>query len=65
MRNLCDAAKMSCEGATLPFQAHANSVTWSIEFDFEFLVRFKNLFAIFIVLCNFANRIDFQLLRVF
>ena len=27
MRNLCDAAKMLCEVAALPFQAHANYAT--------------------------------------
>ena len=32
MRNLCDAAYISCEGAALPFQAHANYGTWSIDF---------------------------------
>ena len=34
MRNLCDAAKMSCEVAALSFQAHANNGTWSIDFEF-------------------------------
>ena len=33
MRNLCDAAYMSCEVAVLPFKAHANYGTWSIDFD--------------------------------
>ena len=33
MRNLWDAAYMSCGGAALPFQAHANYGTWSIDFD--------------------------------
>ena len=33
MRNLCDAALMSCNVAALPFQAHANYGTWSIDFD--------------------------------
>ena len=31
MRNLCDAALMSCDVAALPFQAHANYGTWSID----------------------------------
>ena len=35
MRNLCDAAFMACEVAALPFQAHANYGTWSVDFDFE------------------------------
>ena len=34
MRNLYDAAKMSCDMAVLPFHAHANYRTWSIDFDF-------------------------------
>ena len=33
MRNLCDAASMSCEVADLPFQVHANYGTWSIDFE--------------------------------
>ena len=32
MRNLCDAAQMSYEVASLPFQVHANYETWSIDF---------------------------------
>ena len=32
MINLCDAAWMSCEVAAIPFQAHANYGTWSIDF---------------------------------
>ena len=32
MRNVCDTAQMSCEVAALPFQAHANYGTWSIDF---------------------------------
>ena len=32
MRNQCEAALISCEGAALPFQAHANYGTWSIDF---------------------------------
>ena len=32
MRNVCDTAQMSCKVATLPFQAHANYGTWSIDF---------------------------------
>ena len=32
MRNICDAASMSCEMAALPFQAHANYKTWSKDF---------------------------------
>ena len=32
MRNLCNAAEMSYEVAGLPFQAHANYGTWSINF---------------------------------
>ena len=35
MRYLCDAAKMSSDVATIPFQAHANYGTWSIDFDVE------------------------------
>ena len=31
MRNLSDAALMSSEVAALPFQAHANYGTWSID----------------------------------
>ena len=33
MRNLCDAAYMSCKVAALTFQAHANYGNWSIDFD--------------------------------
>ena len=33
MRNLCDAALMLSEGAALPFQAHVNYETRSIDFD--------------------------------
>ena len=33
MRNLCDAAKNSCDVAALPFQANVNYGTWSIDFD--------------------------------
>ena len=33
MRNLCDAAYMSYDVTALPFQAHANYGTWSIDFD--------------------------------
>ena len=33
MRNQCDAAKMSCEVAALPFPAQSNYGTWSIDFD--------------------------------
>ena len=32
MRNLCDAARISYEVALIPFQAHANYGTWSIDF---------------------------------
>ena len=32
MKNLCVAAKMSCELAELPFPAHAYYGTWSIDF---------------------------------
>ena len=32
MRNLCDAAYMSCEVAALPFQANVNYRTWCIDF---------------------------------
>ena len=35
MRNLCNAAKMSCDVAALPFQAQANYGTWSIDFELE------------------------------
>ena len=41
MRNLCDAASMSCEVAALLFQAHANYGTWSVDFAIRFLL-FKN-----------------------
>ena len=34
MRNLFDAAKMSCEVAALPFQARAYYGTWSIDFEY-------------------------------
>ena len=37
MSNLCDAAYMSCEAAALPFQAHANYGTWSIDFGTGFV----------------------------
>ena len=33
MRNLSYAAQMSCDVATLPFQAHANYGTWSMDFE--------------------------------
>ena len=33
MRNLCDAAKMSCEMTALPFQVAANYGTWPIDFE--------------------------------
>ena len=33
MRNLCNVAQMSCEVATLPFQAHAIYGTLSIDFE--------------------------------
>ena len=36
IRNLYDAAQMSCEVAALPFQAHANYGTWSIDFAIGF-----------------------------
>ena len=39
MRNLCDAALMSCQVAALPFQAYANYGTWSIDFDEIFLTK--------------------------
>ena len=29
---------MSCEGAALPFQAHANYGNWSIDFDHDNIV---------------------------
>ena len=32
MRNLCNAAQISCEVAALPFKAHANYGTWTIDF---------------------------------
>ena len=32
IRNVCDTAQMSYEVAALPFQAHANYGTWSIDF---------------------------------
>ena len=35
MRNLCDAAKMSCEVAALTFQANGNYGTWSIDFGIK------------------------------
>ena len=35
MRNLCDAALMSCDVAALPFQANANYGTWSIDFAYS------------------------------
>ena len=34
MRNLFDAANMSCDVAVLPFQVTANYETWSIDFGF-------------------------------
>ena len=47
MRNLCDAAQMSCDVAALPFQAHANYGTWSIDFAITYIIflnplRWKN-----------------------
>ena len=39
MRNLCDAAYMSYEVAALPFQAHANNVTWSIYFGYKLCLK--------------------------
>ena len=33
MRNPCDAAKMSCELASLTFQAHTNYGTWLIDIE--------------------------------
>ena len=33
MKNPCDASKISCEMAALPFQAHANFGIWSIDFE--------------------------------
>ena len=52
MRNLCDAVLMSCEVAALPFQAHANYGTWSIDFvvypfhgeDLRFFEKVESLF---------------------
>ena len=38
--NLCDATKISCDVAALPFQAHANYGTWSI--DFALFYHIKN-----------------------
>ena len=36
MRNLCDVAYMSREVAALPFQAHANYGTWSIDLGLKY-----------------------------
>ena len=33
LRNLCEAAQMLCDVAVLPFQAHDDYGTWSIDFD--------------------------------
>ena len=41
---------MSCEVAALPFQAHANFGTWSIDFKKEHLNKF-----VFSILCNCPN----------
>ena len=41
MRNLCDAAKMSCDVTALPFQAQDNYLTWSIDFVFKFIHLYK------------------------
>ena len=44
MINLCDAAKMSCEVAALPFQAHAHYRSWSIDFDQKQYISNKSKF---------------------
>ena len=49
MRNICDTAyEMSFEVAALPFQAHANYGTWSIDFSHtkEKLHFSKNIYPI-------------------
>ena len=33
MRKLCDAAQMSWDVTALPFQAHVNYGTWSLDFE--------------------------------
>ena len=43
MRNLCDMAHMSFKMAALPFQAHANFGTWSIDFDRNTGIKVRNL----------------------
>ena len=42
MRNLCDAAQVACDVAALPFQAHANYETWSIDFGQRKLIKRHN-----------------------
>ena len=40
MRNPSDAELMSYDVAALPFQAHANYGTWSIDFGLEYFLNF-------------------------
>ena len=42
MRNLCDAALISCEVAALPFQVHANYGNWLIDFEIDHLITEVN-----------------------